>query len=152
MKQSNLNIGQNINFLGTDGEEDSSIITKSQSAYDGAYATNITADPAGVSGSAAAAYVTEYKTAYGPDSLSSAGPFYGSAYEAAQTLLQAIKNSPVNSGKISRADVISHLASDTFTTIFGSVKFNAKGDVTGGGIYVYQAKGNAMVVLKQVSG
>jgi branched-chain amino acid transport system substrate-binding protein len=152
MKQQGLTIGQNINFLGTDGEEDSSIITKSQGAYDGAYATNITADPAGVSGSAAAAYVAEYKAAYGPDSLSSAGPFYGSAYEAAQTLLQAIKNSPVNSGKISRADVISHLASDTFTTIFGSVKFNAKGDVSGGGIYVYQAKGNAMVVLKQVSG
>jgi branched-chain amino acid transport system substrate-binding protein len=152
MKQAGLTIGQNIQFLGTDGEEDSAIITKSQGAYDGAYATNITADPAGVSGSAAAAYVTEYKAAYGADSLSAAGPFYGSAYEAAQTLLQAIKASPVNNGKISRADVISHLASDTFTTIFGSVKFNAKGDVTGGGIYVYQAKGNAMVVLKQVSG
>ena len=152
MKQQGLTIGQNIQFLGTDGEEDASIITKSQGAYLGAYATNITADPAGVSGSAAAAYVAEYKAAYGADSLSSAGPFYGSAYEAAQTLLQAIKNSPVNNGKISRADVISHLASDTFTTIFGSVKFNAKGDVTGGGIYVYQAKGNAMVVLKQVAG
>ena len=67
-------------------------------------------------------------------------------------MLQAIKSSPVNNGKISRTDVISHLASDTFTTIFGSVKFNSKGDVAGGGIYVYQAKGNAMVVLKQVSG
>ena len=152
MKQAGLTIGNNINFLGTDGEEDSSIITKSQGAYDGAYATNITADPAGVSGSAAAAYVTEYKAAYGADSLSSAGPFYGSAYEAAQALLQAIKNSPVNNGKISRADVISHLASDTFTTIFGSVKFNAKGDVTGGGIYVYKATGSNMVVVKQVSG
>ncbi|MEA2635391.1 MAG: branched-chain amino acid transport system substrate-binding protein [Chloroflexota bacterium] len=152
MKQQGLTIGQNINFLGTDGEEDASIITKSQGAYDGAYATNITADPAGVSGSAAAAYVTAYKAAYGPDSLSSAGPFYGSAYEAAQTLLQAIKNSPVKNGKISRADVISHLASDTFTTIFGSVKFDAKGDVTGGGIYVYKATGSNMVVVKQVSG
>jgi branched-chain amino acid transport system substrate-binding protein len=152
MKQAGLTIGNNINFLGTDGEEDSSIITKSQGAYDGAYATNITADPAGVSGSAAAAYVTAYKAAYGPDSLSSAGPFYGSAYEAAQTLLQAIKNSPVKNGKISRADVISHLASDTFTTIFGSVKFDAKGDVTGGGIYVYKATGSSMVVVKQVSG
>ena len=152
MKQSGLTIGQNIQFLGTDGEEDSSIITTSQGAYDGAYATNITADPAGVSGSAAAAYVTAFKAEYGPDSVSKAGPFYGSAYEAAQALLQAIKNSPVNNGKISRADVISHLASDTFTTIFGSVKFDAKGDVTGGGIYVYKATGSSMVVVKQVSG
>jgi branched-chain amino acid transport system substrate-binding protein len=152
MKAAGLTIGNNIQFLGTDGEEDASIITNSQGAYDGAYATNITADPAGVSGSAAANYVTAFKAEYGPDAVSKAGPFYGSAYEAAQTLLQAINNSPVNNGKISRTDVLSHLGSDTFNTIFGSVKFNAKGDVQGGGIYVYQAKGNAMVVLKQVSG
>ena len=152
MKSGGLTLGNNINFLGTDGEEDPSIITTSQGAYDGAYATNITADPAGVSGSAAANYVTGFKAEYGSDAVSKAGPFYGSAYEAAQTLLQAIKNSPVNNGKISRADVLSHLGSDTFNTIFGSVKFDAKGDVQGGGIYVYQAKGSAMVVLKQVSG
>jgi len=88
MKQANLTIGQNINFLGTDGEEDLVDHHQAQGAYQGAYATNITADPAGVSGSAAAAYVTEYKAAYGADALSSAGPFYGSAYEAAQTLLR----------------------------------------------------------------
>jgi branched-chain amino acid transport system substrate-binding protein len=152
MKAGGLTLGNNINFLGTDGEEDPSIIATSQGAYDGAYATNITADPAGVAGSSAAAYVTAFKAAYGPDSIGKAGPFYGSAYEAAQTLLQAIKNSPVKNGKISRADVLSHLGSDTFTTIFGSVKFDAKGDVTGGGIYVYKATGSAMVVDKQVSG
>ena len=38
------------------------------------------------------------------------------------------------------------------STVLGTVKFDSKGDVQGGGIYVYQAKGNAMVVLKQVSG
>ena len=48
--------------------------------------------------------------------------------------------------------MLSNLGSATFNTIFGSVKFDSKGDVQGGGIYVYQAKGNAMVVLKQVSG
>ena len=152
MKSQGLTIGQNIQFLGTDGEEDSSIITTSQGAYLGAYATNITADPAGVSGTAAANYVAAFKAEYGPDSVGQAGPFYGSAYEAAQVLLQAIKKSPVTNGKISRADVIKHLASDTFNTIFGAVKFDAKGDVSGGGIYVYQAKGTQMVVIKQVSG
>jgi branched-chain amino acid transport system substrate-binding protein len=150
MKQQGLTIGQNIQFLGTDGEEDPSIIQKSQGAYVGAYATNITADPAGVS--SAAGYVTEFKNEYGADSVSKAGPFYGSAYEAAQTLLQAISNAPVNNGKISRNDVISHLGSDSFNTIFGTVKFNAKGDVQGGGIYVYQAKGSDMVVIGPVSG
>ncbi|HEY9288569.1 MAG TPA: branched-chain amino acid ABC transporter substrate-binding protein [Candidatus Dormibacteraeota bacterium] len=152
MKQNGLTIGQNIQFLGTDGEEDPSIISKSQGAYDGAYATNITADPAGLTSSSAQNYVNEFKSAYGADAISKAGPFYGSAYEATQTLLQAIKASPVKNGKISRSDVISHLGSDSFNTIFGTVKFDSKGDVQGGGIYVYQAKENAMVVLKQVSG
>jgi branched-chain amino acid transport system substrate-binding protein len=151
MKSGQLTIGQNIQFLGTDGEEDPSIITNSQGAYDGAYATNITADPAGLTTSSSQNYVSEFKAAYGADSISKAGPFYGSAYQAAQVLLQAIKASPVNNGKISRNDVISHLGSDTFNTIFGSVKFDSKGDVQGGGIYVYQAKASAMVVIKQVT-
>jgi len=55
LKQQGLTIGQTINFLGTDGEEDPSIIAKSQGAYDGAYATNITADPAGVASAAGGA-------------------------------------------------------------------------------------------------
>ncbi|TMF09005.1 MAG: hypothetical protein E6I37_15670 [Chloroflexi bacterium] len=152
MKHQSLTIGNNIQFLGTDGEEDASIIANTQGAYAGAYATNIAADPAGLTSSAAQNYVTEFKTEYGPDSLSKAGPFYGSAYEAAQVLLQAIKNSPVKNGKISRADVLSNLGTATFNTIFGSVKFDSKGDVQGGGIYVYQAKGTQMVVVKQVSG
>lgn len=152
MKQAGLTIGQNIQFLGTDGEEDPSIITNSQGAYDGAYATNITADPAGLTSSAAANYVNGFKAEYGSDSIGKAGPFYGSAYAATQVLLQAIKASPVNNGKISRNDVISHLGSDSFNTIFGTVKFDSKGDVQGGGIYVYLAKGTDMVVQKQVSG
>jgi len=152
MKQAGLTIGQNIQFLGTDGEEDASIIGNTQGAYQGAYATNIAADPSGVSSAAAQNYVKAFKAEYGPDSITKAGPFYGSAYEATQVLLQAIKISPVRNGKISRNDVLSHLGSDSFSTIFGSVKFDGKGDVQGGGIYVYQAKGDAMVVLKQISG
>ena len=74
LKSGGLTLGNNINFLGTDGEEDPSIITTSQGAYDGAYATNITADPAGVSGSAAAAYVAAFKAEYGPDSIRQSRP------------------------------------------------------------------------------
>ena len=58
----------------------------------------------------------------------------------------------MKNGAISRADVQSHLSSDTFNTIFGSVKFDSKGDVQAGGIFVYQAKGSSMVVVKQITG
>ena len=149
LKGAGLTIGQNINFLGSDGTQDPSIISKSQNAYVGAYATNVTASPIGVS--TAAAFVTAFKAAYGADSIPKAGPFLGSAYEATQVLLEAINNAPVNNGTISRNDVISQLGSGTFDTIFGSIKFNAKGDVAGGGIYVYQATATDMVVVEKIS-
>ena len=150
LKQAGLTVGQNIQFLGGDGTDDASIIKNSQGAYVGAYATNITADPASVS--TAASFVTAFKQEYGAD-LSKGGPFYGSAYEATQILLDAINKAPVNNGKISRADVITQLANNTFDTIFGQVKFNSKGDVTTGGVYLYQAKADGtMATVKQVSG
>lgn len=154
MKQAKLNIGQNINFLGTDGEDDSSIITKSQGAYLGAYASNVTADPQSVS--TAASFVAGYKAEYGANSISDAGPFYGSAYAATQVLLQAIANAPVNNGKISRKDVLSHLGSDTFNTILGPIKYDSKGDVTNVTIGIFQAQGTiaapTMVAVKSLSG
>jgi branched-chain amino acid transport system substrate-binding protein len=154
MKGANLKIGQNINFLGTDGEDDPSIVTGSQGAYLGAYASNVTADPQSVS--TAASFVAAYKTKYGATAINDAGPFYGSAYTATQVLLQAIFNSPVNNGKISRADVISHLASDTFNTILGPIKYDSKGDVTNVTIGIFQATGTTaapqMTAVKSLSG
>jgi branched-chain amino acid transport system substrate-binding protein len=150
LKDGGLTIGQNIQFVGTDGEDDPTIITNSQGAFLGAYASNITPDPASVP--SAADMITRFKSKYGADSITKAGPFYGSAYAATQVLLQAIANSPVNSGKISRADVISHLASDTFQTVLGPVKYNAKGDVTTVAIGLFQAKGTDMVAVKSITG
>jgi branched-chain amino acid transport system substrate-binding protein len=150
LKSAGLTIGQNIQFLGTDGEDDATIITNSQGAFLNAYASNITPDPASVP--SAADMITRYKTAYGADSISKAGPFYGSAYAATQVLLQAIANSPVNNGKISRADVLSHLATDNFQTVLGPVKYNSKGDVTTVAIGLFQAKGTDMVSVKSITG
>ena len=45
------------------------------------------------------------------------------------------------------------LSSNTFDTIFGQVKFDSKGDVTSGGIFVYQAKADGtMATVTQVTG
>lgn len=150
LKDAGLTIGQNIQFLGTDGEDDPDIITKSQGAFLGAYASNITPDPSQVS--SAASMITRFKAEYGADSLGKAGPFYGSAYAATQVLLQAIANSPVKNGAISRADVLSHIASDTFQTILGPVKYDSKGDVTTVAIGLFQAKGTDMVPVKSITG
>jgi len=150
LKSAGLTIGQNIQFLGTDGEDDASIITGSQGAFLGAYASNITPDPASVP--SAVDMITRFKAAYGADSIGKAGPFYGSAYAATQVLLQAIANSTVTNGKISRADVLSHLGSDTFQTVLGPVRYDSKGDVTTVAIGLFQAKGTDMVSVKSITG
>jgi branched-chain amino acid transport system substrate-binding protein len=154
MAQANLKIGQNIQFLGTDGEDDPSIITSSQGAYLGAFASNVTADPQSLS--TAASFVSAFKSEYGSDAISKAGPFYGSAYAATQVLLQAIASAPVNNGKISRSDVITHLGSDTFSTILGSIKYDSRGDVANVTIGIFQAQGTiaapTMASVKSVTG
>ncbi len=150
LKQAGLTIGQNLQFLGTDGENDPDIIKKSQGAFVGAYASNITPDPTSVA--TASSMIAAFKKEYGPDAISKAGPFYGSAYAATEVLLQAINKAPVKSGKISRADVLSQLSSGSFTTILGPVKFDAKGDVANVAIGLFQAKGTEMVPIKSITG
>ena len=150
MTQAHLKIGQNIQFLGTDQTNDPEIITASQGAYQGAYASQITADPQALP--SAASFVAAFKTEYGSDSFAIAGPFYGSAYAATQVLLQAINKSPVKDGRISRNDVLSHLASDTFATILGPIKYDSKGDVERASINIFQAQGTKMVAINTVRG
>jgi branched-chain amino acid transport system substrate-binding protein len=146
MAQAKLKIGQNIQFLGSDGSDDPSLISATQGAYVGAYASNVTPDPRGLAG--AASFVAAFKKAYGNDAIDKAGPYYGSAYAATQVLLQAIGKAPVKTGKISREDVLNHLASDTFATIIGPVKFDRKGDLLGATVAIFQAKGTEMVAVK----
>src|SRR5919204_239637 len=123
MVQAGLKLGENIQLLVTDQVINGHVPTAD---LQGALVSQITADPQSVPG--ASGFVNTFKAKYGKDSLTTAGPFYGSAYAATQVLLQAINASPVKDGMISRADVLSHLGSDTFSTIFGPVKFDPKGD------------------------
>jgi branched-chain amino acid transport system substrate-binding protein len=146
MALANLKIGQNIEFLGTDAEDDPSIITSSQGAYVGAYASNVTPDPRGLP--SAASFVVAFKRDFGKDAIATAGPYYGSAYAATQVLLQAISTAPIKGGKISRNDVLNHLASDTFHTILGPIKFDRKGDAVSTTVGIFQAKGTEMVAVK----
>jgi branched-chain amino acid transport system substrate-binding protein len=146
MAGANLKIGQNIEFLGTDAEDDPSIISSSQSAYLGAYASNVTPDPRGLP--SAASFVAAFKREYGKDAIATAGPYYGSAYAATEVLLQAINKVTVKAGKISRSDVLKHLADDTFSTILGPIKFDRNGDFPGATVGIFQAKGTEMVAVK----
>jgi branched-chain amino acid transport system substrate-binding protein len=148
MAQAGLKIGQNIQLLASDQVNDPRLLASAGGALDGAYATQITADPQSLP--SGGGFVSAFKRRYGNEAIASAGPFYGSAYAATEVLLAAIKASPVRDGKIARSDVLQRLGSDTFSTILGPIKFDAKGDVQKAVITIWRAQGDKLVPMTAV--
>jgi branched-chain amino acid transport system substrate-binding protein len=147
LKAQGLSIGSNFSYMGGDGEFDAKIMIQgSQGAAEGAYVSNIAPDIASLPASSKA-FVDKYTAKY-----KDLGPFDATAYEAANVLLDAIKNAPVKNGKIDRADVNRQLGSQTYNGVLGvPIKFNAKGDVQGMGVFIFQVKNNAFVQVKAES-
>jgi branched-chain amino acid transport system substrate-binding protein len=146
LKDAGYTIGQNINYLGSDGHFGTDVNKNSQYSEDGAYVSTILPDPSDLPAAAS------FKSAFGaanPDLLGQ-GVYWGSSVEAMQIMLAAINSSPVTSGKISRADVLSHLSNDTFTTIVGKVSFDSKGDIKNSGVFIYQVQRDNLNYLSTV--
>lgn len=144
LTQAGLKIGQNIQLLVSDQVK----LAATPGVLDGAYASAMTADPQSLP--SAAGFVSAFSSKYGKDAIAQAGPFYGSAYAATQVLLQAINASPVKDAKISRADVLSELSSNTFTSILGPIKFDTKGDVQKTVITILHAEAGKIVPVTAV--
>jgi branched-chain amino acid transport system substrate-binding protein len=147
LKAQGLSIGPSFSYMGSDGQFDAKIfIQGAQGASEGAYVSNIAPDIASLPASSkdfATRYTAKYKDL---------GPFDATAYEAANTLLNAIKAVPVKNGKIDRADVNRQLGSQTYHGVLGiPIHFDSKGDVQGMGIFVFQVKNGAFVAVKTVS-
>ncbi len=144
LKSQGVSVGSGFNYMGTDGQFDAKqFIQGSQGAAESAYVSNIAPDINSLPASSkdfATRYTAKYKDL---------GPFDATAYEAAGALLTAIKSSPVKNGKIDRADVLSHLGSQTYSGVLGiPVHFDSKGDVQGVGIFIFQVKSGAFTQVK----
>lgn len=144
LKSLGVSVGSGFNYMGTDGQFDTKqFIQGAQGAAEGAYVSNIAPDINSLPASSRD-FVTRYTAKY-----KDLGPFDATAYEAANALLTAIKSSPVKNGKIDRADVLSHLNSQTYNGVLGiPVHFDSKGDVQGVGIFIFQVKSNAFTQVK----
>ena len=140
-------IGQNINYVGSDGHFGTDLNQKSQYSEDGAFVSTILPDPSNLA--AAASFKSAFVAAY-PD-LAGQGVYWGGAVQAMQIMLQAINDAPVSNGKISRADVLNNLNRGTFQTIVGPVQFDAKGDIKNSGVFIYQVSRDNLNYLQTVS-
>jgi branched-chain amino acid transport system substrate-binding protein len=147
LKDAGYTIGQNVNYLGSDGHFGTDVNKNSQYSEDGAYVSTILPDPSNLP--AAASFKSAFAAA-NPD-LIGQGVYWGGGVEAMQIILQAINDAPVSNGKISRADVLKNLNQETFKTIIGDVSFDSKGDIKNSGVFIYQVQRDNLNYLQTVS-
>jgi branched-chain amino acid transport system substrate-binding protein len=147
LRSQGVTIGSNFAWLGADGDFNTAeFIQGSQGAAEGAYDSFVAPDinSVALTNPAAAAFVSSYTAKYGQ-----LGQYDAVAFEETNVLLQAINASPVNNGKISRADVLSNLNKTNYNGILGyPIKFDSKGDVQGLGVFIFQVKNGKFVQLK----
>jgi len=131
-----------VRLIGSDGLfEPKDFIEASGGAAEGSYVSFLAPDMKKVPG--AASFVKAFEAKYGP--LSSYGPL---AYEAANIILEAVKKT----GKTDRAGVRDAVrATRNYKGILGvPITFDAKGDVSGGLIFLYKVKGTGFEQVKTI--
>jgi branched-chain amino acid transport system substrate-binding protein len=136
-------VGLDKRMVGPDGQyEPVDYIEASGGAAEGNYVTFFVPEMAKVP--TAVDFVKAFEAEYG--TLSSYGPL---AYEAANIVLTAVQKA----GKADRAAVRDAVrGTKDYTGILGfPISFDAKGDVAGANVYVYQVKGDAFEFLKGIS-
>jgi ABC-type branched-subunit amino acid transport system substrate-binding protein len=72
--------------------------------------------------------------------------FTGQSYEATMVLLEAVKATGVQDGKVDRAALLETLAKTDYEGILGfPIAFTPEGDLSTGGIFIIQVKDGAFV-------
>lgn len=135
-------VGLDVRMVGGDGQfEPKDYIEAAGGAAEGNYVMFLVPDMKKVP--AGAKFVKSFEAKYG--ALSSYGPL---AYEAANIILEAVKRV----GKTDRAAVRDAVRStkDYRGALGVPLTFDARGDVAGGAIYVYQVKGAGFEQIKTI--
>jgi branched-chain amino acid transport system substrate-binding protein len=116
-------------FMSGDGSEDPNFVGDAGGAAEGAFLSCACADTA--SNANAQAFNSAYRAAFGtPPGLYSA-----EAYDATNFLLTAVK-----SGATTPAAINNYLASNNYTGITKTIKFQPDGNLSAGTIYVYEVQ------------
>ncbi len=127
--------GIKVPWVSDDGANDPKLIDSAgASAAEGALMTcpcgDITTNPS------AASFISSYTALAG----SPPGTYSAEAFDATNFLLQA-----VSAGKTTSKDINDYLATNSYTGLAKTLKFDAKGEVAATTIYVYEVKGGKVV-------
>ena len=132
-------LGMNAKFLSGDGAQTPQFIALAGADAEGALASNpglpLDTMPGGT------AFKTKFEAKYGK--IQNYSPY---AYDAVYVMVEAMKRA--NSTEPSK--YLPELPKTDFQGVTGRVRFDAKGDITGGAVTVYQVKDGKWVTLETV--
>jgi branched-chain amino acid transport system substrate-binding protein len=132
-------LGMSAKFLGGDGAQTPKFIELAGADAEGALASNpglpLDAMPGG------AAFKAKFEAKYGK--IQNYSPY---AYDAMHVLIDAMKRADSSDP----AKYLAELPKTDYQGVTGRVRFDAKGDITGGAVTVYQVKDGKWVTLETV--
>ena len=132
-------LGLQAKFLGGDGAQTPMFITLAGADAEGALASNpglpLDAMPGG------AAFKAKFEAKYGK--IQNYSPY---AYDAMHVLIDAMKRADSSDP----AKYLAELPKTDYQGVTGRVRFDAKGDITGGAVTLYQVKDGKWVTLETV--
>ena len=132
-------LGMNAKFLGGDGAQTPQFIALAGADAEGALASNpglpLDTMPGGT------AFKTKFEAKYGK--IQNYSPY---AYDAVYVMVEAMKRA----NSTEPVKYLPELPKTDFPGVTGRVRFDAKGDITGGAVTVYQVKDGKWVTLETV--
>ena len=132
-------LGMSAKFLGGDGAQTPQFIALAGADAEGALASNpglpLDTMPGGQS------FKSKFEAKYGK--IQNYSPY---AYDAVYVMVEAMKRAD----STEPAKYLSELPKTDFQGVTGRVRFDAKGDITGGAVTVYQVKDGKWVTLETV--
>ncbi|MEQ1662038.1 MAG: branched-chain amino acid ABC transporter substrate-binding protein [Thiobacillus sp.] len=132
-------LGMSAKFLGGDGAQTPKFIELAGADAEGALASNpglpLDAMPGG------AAFKAKFETKYGK--IQNYAPY---AYDAVHVMVEAMKRAD----SAEPAKYLVELPKTDYQGVTGRVRFDAKGDITGGAVTLYQVKDGKWVTLETV--
>ncbi|MEW5893065.1 MAG: branched-chain amino acid ABC transporter substrate-binding protein [Pseudomonadota bacterium] len=139
MAQQMKRLGLTAKFLGGDGIQNGNFIKLAGVEAEGTVASlpglPLDAMPGG------AGFKQRFEARFGP--IQVYAPY---AYDAVYVLVEAMKRAD----SADHAKVVAELPKTDFEGVTGRIRFDAKGDTTGGAVTLYQVKNGAWVVLETV--
>ena len=132
-------LGMTAKFLGGDGAQTPKLIELAGADAEGALASNpglpLDAMPGG------SAFKAKFETKYGK--IQNYSPY---AYDAVNVMVEAMKRADSSDP----AKYLAELSKTDYQGVTGRIRFDAKGDITGGAVTVYQVKDGKWVALETV--